>query len=321
MVGALFMTSLPVGASLLHEFVGVEIDDEVAGWNGFFGYTSMLMRLACCSWRVIAADSSHHLASLVSPLLFSSSSLPSFRLHASMSLPLSMLVRELLSDEDAFNAFHRSAAVRICGENLWWDAHAKRCICKQYTWRLTSLLGRLPCFFRHSTISMLLEGLTAAIFIKALFFTLPGKLIDLVPSPLIAPMGAFDARYWLSARAKVYVRHEEKCAEAKPIWKRLTVVFQRHAAHLAPVDSTVLDRLSSSTPTERWNLMKKLPYQQDSTIECSSLSKSLPSKSIIEASCIEHGRWCAWSWCLGGGESEPIEDRSFQTTIAQIRIS
>jgi hypothetical protein len=31
MVGALFMTSLPVGASLLHEFVGVEIDDEVAG--------------------------------------------------------------------------------------------------------------------------------------------------------------------------------------------------------------------------------------------------------------------------------------------------
>jgi hypothetical protein len=110
---------------------------------------------------------------------------------------------------------------------------------------------------RHNTIFVLSEGLTAAIFIKALFFTMPGKFIMLVPSPLVGPMGAFDARYGLSARAKVYVRHEEKCVEAKPIWKRLTVVFQRHAAHLAPVDSTVPDRLSSSAPTERWNLMKK----------------------------------------------------------------
>ena len=52
-----------------------------------------------------------------------------------------------------------------------------------------------PLFLRHSTISVLSEGLTAAIFIKALFFTLPGKVIGLVPSPLIVPMGAFDARY------------------------------------------------------------------------------------------------------------------------------
>ena len=81
--------------------------------------------------------------------------------------------------------------MRICGEmHMLKDAFVNSTHGDSLRFLAVSLV-----FFRHSTISMLLEGLTAAIFIKALFFTLPGKLSDLVPSPLIAPMGAFDARY------------------------------------------------------------------------------------------------------------------------------
>ena len=75
------------------------------------------------SWN----NDTHHSASLLSLLLFSTSSLPWFRkFFVALLLLLSMLLGKLLSDKGAFNAFHRSAVARICCEmHMQKDAFAK----------------------------------------------------------------------------------------------------------------------------------------------------------------------------------------------------